>query len=156
MATDLRVQLGKSQIESQSRGDSHSRWKPEAWNAAFADYRAGKRMPPIRDFVVISRGGPIDSPEKLQSLLDLPSVPEAIEANEAYDFSDSIGGTVRVCSISWDEFKELQDRTESKKIMVWLPHWLTKEPQRRVVHVVTSVKQRNTVTGDVDEKQGNI
>ncbi|KAJ8132222.1 hypothetical protein O1611_g1400 [Lasiodiplodia mahajangana] len=149
MAEDLRVKLGKSQIEFQ-KPDPLVPWTPEVWNAAIAAFHAGDRMPAPRLFVVISSDGPVDSPEKLQKLADLPFIPEVIETNEAYPFSDSIGDTVRVSGISWEEFERLRDRTNSKKILVWMPHRRTKKPGPRNAYIITSVK--NAAPGDVHGK----
>ncbi|KAI0912933.1 hypothetical protein F4824DRAFT_3038 [Ustulina deusta] len=152
MAEDLRVKLGKSQIEFQNQGDPLVPWTPEVWNAAIAAFHAGNQMPEPRLFIVISSDSPVDSPEKLQRLADLPSVPEVIETNEAHEFPDSTGDAVRVSGILWEEFKRLRDRTESKQILVWMPHWRTKESEMRVAYIITSVKEKNAIPGDVDEK----
>ncbi|KAI1146961.1 hypothetical protein F4825DRAFT_439059 [Nemania diffusa] len=149
MAEDLRVKLGKSQIESQNQGDPLARWPPEVWIAAIESYHAGTRPPPPRLSVVISSdSGPVDSPEKLQKLADLSSVPEVIETNEAHKSPESIGDPVRVSQIAYTEFKRLKDRAELKQILVWLPHWRTKKSEIRNAYIVTSVKEKNTMPGD--------
>jgi hypothetical protein len=109
-------------------------------------------MPTPRVFIVISSDGPVESPEKLQKLADLPSVPEVIETNEAHEFPDSVGDAVWVSGISFGKFQRLRDRTELKRIVVWMPNWRTKEPEMRNAHIITSVKEKNDMPGDMDEK----
>ncbi|KAJ8107695.1 hypothetical protein ONZ43_g6652 [Nemania bipapillata] len=152
MAKDLRITLGKSQIESKNQGDPHFPWKPGTWEAAMEAYRAGIRVPEPRQFIVISSDSLIDSPEKLQKLADLPSVPEVIETNEAFEFPESTGDTVRVSGLLWDEFTGLRDRTELRQILVWMPHWRKKELHRRAAYIVTSVKEENAISGNADEE----
>ncbi|GAW16831.1 hypothetical protein ANO14919_062740 [Xylariales sp. No.14919] len=123
-----------------------------AKKATIAAFHAGNRVPELRQFVAISSDGPVDSPEKLQRLADLPSISEVIETNEAHGFPDSISDAIQVCRILWEAFKRLRDYTDLKQILVWMPYWRTKEPEMRAAYIITSVKEKNAISGDVGEK----
>lgn len=65
IAEDLRVKLGKSQIQFQNQGDPHFPWKNGVWEAAIAAFRAGNWMPSPRQFIVITSDGLVDTPREV-------------------------------------------------------------------------------------------
>lgn len=67
-------------------------------------------------------------------------------------FPESTGDAVRVCGLLWEDFKRFRARTELKKILVWMPHWRTKEPEMRNAYIVISMKEENAIPGEADEK----
>ncbi|KAI0013060.1 hypothetical protein F4779DRAFT_613931 [Xylariaceae sp. FL0662B] len=152
MAEDLRTKLGKSQIKSQNQGDPHVPWKPEVWNAAIAAFHAGVREPEPRFPVVISSDGPVDSPEKLQRLADLPSIPAVLESQTIDRLTESTKDDVRISDVTWEELKILRERTEWERILVWFPDERTKKRVMRNAWVIKSVKGGNIVPSDIDEK----
>ncbi|XXG97194.1 hypothetical protein Hte_003489 [Hypoxylon texense] len=156
MPENLRVKLGKPKVESQSEPDSP--WAPGVWSAALEAYRAGRRAPEPRFPVVINNGGegrPLDSPEKLQKLADLPSVPEASKTRATDLFGAYDGEEVYIADVTWHQLLLLEKRTEQdEKGIVWFPDTITKKPTPRSACVVKSIKEEfrgtETVLGGQD------
>ncbi|RYO76142.1 hypothetical protein DL766_002760 [Monosporascus sp. MC13-8B] len=161
MTKDLRVKLGKSQVEPLQQGDPHVPWKPEVWNAAIEAFKAGKRRPEPRFPVVINRpggDGPLDSPEKLQKLADLPCVPGVSKSRITELMGGYDGDEVEIADITWEQLLLLEERTEREEILVWFPDAKTKKPIPRRACVVKSVKEefRGTETDSGGERQGKV
>ncbi|RYP78146.1 hypothetical protein DL769_003227 [Monosporascus sp. CRB-8-3] len=159
MTEDLRVKLGRSQVESLQQGDPHARFKPENMIAAIEAFKAGDRRPEPRFPVVINSpggDGPLDSPEKLQKLADLPSVPE-VSKSRITDFMGGYDGDeVQIADVTWEQLLLLEERTEREEIMVWFPDATTKKPIPRYACVVKSVKEKFRGTETDSERQGEV
>ncbi|KAI0146882.1 hypothetical protein GGR57DRAFT_285359 [Xylariaceae sp. FL1272] len=154
MGDDLRIKLGKSQVQPVDR--SRNPFPPEAWIAAWRDLEAGTRPPPPRALIVIDPSGPIDSPETLQKLLASPSLPEVIETNEAHEFPVSTGKAVRVSQVSLQEGQDIRKHAEWETMLVWMPHRQTKEPSTRIAYIITSLKEANDKSDETEDKQSGM
>ncbi|KAI1310775.1 hypothetical protein F5Y03DRAFT_392222 [Xylaria venustula] len=143
MAEDLRVKLGKSQMNSRNQGDPHVPWKPEAWDTAIRAWNAGIRTPEPRFPVVIRNDSPVDSPEKLQKLAGLATVPAIFNTKIVDLLTGTVGTDVRVADITWEELEILRERTESETICVLFPSGRTKKLVHRDAWIVKSVKRRS-------------
>ncbi|KAI6092855.1 hypothetical protein F4821DRAFT_112085 [Hypoxylon rubiginosum] len=146
MSENLRVKLAKSKVEQPS--EQHSPWPPGIWNAALEAYRSGWRPAEPRFPVVISENGPLNSPEKLQKLADLPSVPEVSKTRVAefmavYD-EDEVQNAeeVQIADVTWRQLLLLEERVEQdEKILVWFPDSRTNKLITRNTCVVKSIKE---------------
>ncbi|KAI6092856.1 hypothetical protein F4821DRAFT_253604 [Hypoxylon rubiginosum] len=142
MSKDLRVKLGKHQVESQR--DHHSPWKPEVWNAAIEAYRAGWRPPEPRFPVVINssnENGPLDSAETLQKLIGLPSAPKVTKTKTTDITGSDYGDEVQVADVSWEQLLVLRERTEYEETNVWFLKAGTDKFVPKNAWVVKSIKE---------------
>ncbi|KAI1082638.1 hypothetical protein F5B20DRAFT_532067 [Whalleya microplaca] len=143
MAEDLRMKLGKASIEPQEDGRVSGMAMKFALLAKA--YQKGEEIvkPPTPRFPVIigeDGSGPLDSPEKLQELLGLPSVPEV--STTKLTGRDG-NGDVRICDISTEETSLLTKITEWDWVSVLFPDATNKEELvTRYAYVVKSIKRR--------------
>ncbi|KAL3428489.1 hypothetical protein PVAG01_01998 [Phlyctema vagabunda] len=135
MSDSLRVKLAKSKVEPAP--DHH--WPH--WAECVAAIRAGWRMPEPRFPILISANSPISSPEKLQELADLPSVPEVLTTTKMSRFtrSDNVDDgtdtdTVQICHVSYHQQCLITQRTEYDDLCVWF------EDMKRITLVILMIK----------------
>lgn len=150
MSDNLRVKLGKSTVENKQKSDFP--WHG-VWAEAMAAYNTGWTKPEGRMPIIIGPGTPIPTPEKLQELADLPSVPKVTETTKTYPYSDKFveeleSQKVLICDISLSEFYEFRERVEYDRanICVWF------ENGKRYAVEVLSVKGEE---GKKEEKGQN-
>ncbi|RDL31415.1 uncharacterized protein BP5553_09624 [Venustampulla echinocandica] len=136
MADDLRIALGKSKIDTSQHS---TRWP--FWAEAVAAYQSGWRMPEKRAPVVISPDGPVSTPEKLQELAELPSVPEVVgttkttlRARDSDADRSKDTEKVQICEVNWEQLDRINERAECEEIYVWF------EDAQRAAVVILSLK----------------
>lgn len=138
MPDGLRVQLGKSSVEKQQKSDSP--WPPEVWQAALQAFNSGWQMPEPRYPVILTPDGPVSTPERLQELVGLASVPEIKRTHKMHPYKNKYDESyesqgVDICDIGWDELLKLEERTECENsTRVWF------QEQKRAAYVVLSLK----------------
>ncbi|KAK9794510.1 hypothetical protein SCARD494_05580 [Seiridium cardinale] len=123
MSDHLRVQLARTQIEQLRREDENR----DVWGSKFAQARAawaaGIRRQEPRFPIIIASDSPISSPEKLQAIAGLPSVPEVTRTTEVEMFSDdevesADGNKVQVCDVDWNQMEKIKATTEWEETLV--------------------------------------
>ncbi|KAK9418474.1 hypothetical protein SUNI508_07962 [Seiridium unicorne] len=124
MADPLRVQLARTQIEQLRREDENR----DVWGSKFAQARAawaaGIRRPEPRFPVIIASDSPISSPEKLQTIAGLASVPQVTTTTEVEMLSDdevepANGKKVQICDVDWDQVQRIKAITEWENACVF-------------------------------------
>ena len=118
-------------------------WSQETWMAAINAYRSGWRPPEVRFPIVIRPGSYVSSPQVLQQLADLPSVPEVTTTTitgwgsqtEGINKDGSPPEEVQICDVSFDQLKLIEERVEYERILVWFQH------TRRFAVLVSSLKE---------------
>lgn len=146
MSDDLRVQLGKSTVENKQKSDFP--WPPEVWEAAMHAFKNGWRKPEPRFPVILSPDSPVSTPEKLQELAGLTSVPEIQHTTKTYPYGDEYvesyeSQKVQICDLSWEELMKMEESAvcEATSTVVWF------QDTKRAARVVVSLKKENGQTG---------
>ncbi|KAH9908334.1 hypothetical protein F4778DRAFT_344327 [Xylariomycetidae sp. FL2044] len=119
MPDDLRIRLGKSQVEEKNTWTAP--WPPEVWAAGLKAIASGKKRPPLRFPVIVGPGTSIPSPADLKELAGMASVPEVMTTTTVpFDPDDETHRqeTVKICEVSCEEKRYMQDRTTWGKIAV--------------------------------------
>ena len=121
----LQRKVAKSKIDSEMQFHMYSRrpsdpdeppsWTREQWEEAGTADAAGYVQPEIRFPVVISPNSPVSSPEKLQQLAELESLPETIETVLVDDYKiykKREEERVVICHVNWEEREKLEQKAE--------------------------------------------
>lgn len=135
----------KTQSRRPSDPDKPPSWPRELWEQASRDILAGTyKIPETRYPVIISPDSPISSPEKLQQLAGLETVPEMIETVQIE--VDETEKSVVICHVGFEERKRIKARAEvldslAGGIKVWF------EGGKRYAMLVKVLKNGITLEG---------
>lgn len=127
----------------------HPPWPPEAWHAARERAMLGVVEPERRFPVIItSSTGPFTTPEKLQEVADLPSVPEvkrttmtSLLEDEAKELEKE---EVQYCDVNWEQLVRVYDYSEGEDVIVWF------QEKKRFAWLAQSVNTGETEGGNAD------
>ena len=148
MSDDLRVRLGKARYEAQ-RQRSPSPLHHQMWAAAKAAYSAGYQIPENYTAVIISPDSIVNTPQKLQQLAGLSSLPEVKTTNRANFYpngDEPRGETVQICQIAWSQIGRLKERTVWEMDLFKSLLWIGDE--KRVAMVVVALKDPEDTGSD--------
>lgn len=119
-----RMQKFEEDKAKKEKDKSHPPWPPEAWHAAREQAMLGvpeaeKRFPVI----IASSTGPFTTPEKLQKVADLSSVPEVkqtILTSILEEKSKELEKKeVQYCDVNWKQLVRVYDYSEGEDVVVW-------------------------------------
>lgn len=89
-------------------------WAPGVWQQATRDMLAGtfRSREGALFPVLLEEDGFLSTPEHLQYLADLPSVPRVFETDRLDWRSGDKVGSATICTITWDEKRRMDDKVE--------------------------------------------
>jgi hypothetical protein len=124
-------------------------WRAARWQAGRKAIADGTFETHERRFpVLITPDGPVSSPEKLQRLAEMESIPEALEATLIRENGNSTEKRVEICCVNYDGREKLEEKGNveflSTKFMVMI------RGERSYAMVVQSLKQGDTPQGPVE------
>jgi hypothetical protein len=105
-------------------------------------------IPERRFPVLITPNGPVSSPEKLQRLAEMESVPEVLEATLIRENGNPTKKQVKICHVNYDEREKLGEKGEVEffrgKFMVMI------RGERRYAVAVQPLKEGATLQGPAE------
>lgn len=140
--------LAKAKFEAdKARKEKKSApWSKETWQAAGEAFRAGVVEPERRfPIIITSSTGPFPTPQKLQEVAGLQSLPD-VQLMTMASWDDSAGsrGTdskkpeeVRYCEVNLDQLSRVKEYSDGKDVLVWF------QGKRRFAWLAHSVKQKS-------------
>lgn len=119
-------------------------WPPELWVAVDETRRRGEVVPELRYPVVINdlkHCEPINSPEALQRLLELPEVPSVTFTTLTNHDGDLHGENVRIADVDWYQPERLEELAETEKVLVLFYDVRARKTIPRTAYVVKSLRR---------------
>jgi hypothetical protein len=166
---NLKKWLGKTKFEEAEREEEKAKrerekdearrakaergppWSGEMWQAAAAAGRAGKTKPESQHPIIVNNStGLFMTPQKLQEIVDLPSLPDVRrttktslsgpKTEEEANIKNPNPEKVQYCHVKWDQFRRVQEYSDGEIVIVWI------QGKKRYAWQAHSVKQKNGST----------
>lgn len=125
-------------------------WSKEIWQAAAAADRAGVIQPERRFPVIITTSqGPFTTPQKLQEVAGLPSVPEVRETTRTSIWDPDVeeecrravckhpAERMRYCDVNWYQLLRVKQYSDGEEPLVWF------QGKKRAAWLAHSTKQKS-------------
>jgi hypothetical protein len=123
-------------------------WSREAWQAAAARNRAGVVKPERRfPIIITSSTGPFTTPQKLQEVAGLSSLPEVQWTTKTSFFDSEEEGSkgpdsekpekVQYCDVNWEQLVRVKEYSDGEDVLVWF------QGKKRAAWLARLVKQKS-------------
>ena len=146
-----RFEEDKAKKEEYKR--DHPPWPGKTWQAAEAAFLAGDFGPEPRFPIIITKStGPFTTPQKLQEVAGLSSLPEVKWTSMSSFLKSEVEAKrqekVQYCHVDWDELRRVEKYSNGERVLVWF------ENEKRFAWLAHSVKQKSANQGDgIDGQQ---